>query len=821
VRTQRNASLAVILFLLLMWALLPIVVQSQGPVGHLVVSTDYELFGTSDLRGGGHVTWTLTGARAAELRSRILRLFDTYPTVPRGFSSEGTDTNGNRNQVLDAAEGVVYTNLLEGRLEAAGQGSIVQYLQLSPFDLRDKVADDPTSFSRSTSGLANTDLNATADVEIRFLFEANITTTNGRVPLATRVLADSLYEPFSYRAMHSPDLNQPAPYPGSWPFLSEGGWHVVNATGRPAFWGGRPAFWAGNDSTGMYDNNVNAAARTTADPAFASILPVYEPFDLRYASRAWATFNYTGALLPGDILRLEFAHPPAYTDWTALPFSTGASLPNSPGGWTAETVDLTSLLGQRARLRFHFVSDGLAAETGIFIRDFAIEAPANYVGEVVESDTHYLIGTLSFSDPAVSSGGIHLIRTPGGELLFYGATWTGSPPESDTIHFRTFAVTENPQILFGVMMVSAYAISRMQESAYHAYREAHPPAYRPAVHRTKGIHRAGKVAMGVLVLLYFVPTAFWPVGLRIFVAGIAYWLLAVGLVLLLRFGTRAHYRHRLQQTPPPVFEEEETVVRKVVLPAPSSEAKATAAVVGQCTHCLRPIRVGERSYRCACGAAYHLTCATALVRCSNCRKPIAADVLRARKQVSLRCEACGDPQTLLEGIDPRAATCANCGARLRHIDEGKRYLVVAGNPAIAFAWLHDLTQGRKPALCLTPASPERMRLEFGVQDVPIVQVSSTAQGAIDPRQLDPLGLRSILPLVREGKGGVILYDGIDEMIGTASLGEVIRFLRKANDLAFVHGVTVIARVSPGRLTEDEVKRLNAEFDEYLDLSAQL
>jgi len=53
------------------------------------------------------------------------------------------------------------------------------------------------------------------------------------------------------------------------------------------------------------------------------------------------------------------------------------------------------------------------------------------------------------------------------------------------------------------------------------------------------------------------------------------------------------------------------------------------------------------------------------------------------------------------------------------------------------------------------------------------------------------------------------------------MGDMIRFLRKANDMAFVHGITVIARVSPGHLADQDLSRLNAEFDEYLDLSGQL
>jgi uncharacterized protein DUF835 len=817
-RARRNASLAFVLFLLMFWAVLPVLVQAQGSDGQLTVSTDYELFGTSDLRGGGHVTWTLTGEKATDLRMKILHLFDTYPTIPRGFPSEGMSTNRNPNQLLDAEEGVTYTNLLEARLEAAGKGTIAQYMRLYPFDLRDKSSDEPSSFARSTSGLAGTDANTTGNVEIRFLFQAN-TTTGGRLALATRVLVDSLYEPFSYRAAQSATLAGSDPYP-AWPFLQEGRWHVVNATGRPAFWGGRPAFWAGNDSTGVYDANVNVATRTSMDPVFVPILSSYEPFDFRYATRARATFNYTGTVGLGDSLRLEYAHPPAYTDWTNLPFSTGASLPPSSTAWSNVSVDLTPMLGQVARLRFHFVSDTTGQPSDIFVRDFALEAPASYVGEVVESDVHYLVGTLSFSNPNVSTGGIHLIRTPGGELLTYGTRWDGSPPASDRIEFRTFDIPENPQILFGVMLIATYGISRMQASAYETYREAHLAVYRPGLRRTKWLHRSGKVAIGVLILLYFIPTAFWVIGLRVVVSGILYLVLAPSVALLLGVGTSAHYRRRLEPTPGLAVEEEGPLVHKVVLSPPPGTTSAARAI-GQCTRCLREIGEGDPTYQCTCGASYHRSCATSLARCSNCRTSIAPTVLRSRKQISVRCESCGEPQTILEGTDPRAATCPNCGGSLRHLDEGKRYLIVASNPAIALAWMRDLVKGGRPALCLTPASPERLRLEFGVTTVSIVQVSSTAAGAIDPKKLDPLGLRAILPLSRKGQGGVILYDGLDEAIAEASLGDVLRFLRKANDMAFVHGVTVIARVAPGRLTEDEVKRLNAEFDEYLDLSSQL
>ena len=808
--SARPARFALFAFLLLFWSVLPPVV-GQSPAGYVAVATDYELYGTSDLRGGGHVTWTFTGDKATDLRAKIIHLFDEYDVIPRGFVFAQAVTNANQNGRLDSTEGVKYTDLLENWLEANGAGTQAHYLEMWPFDLRDKDANVSAGFDRSTSGLSGSVANSTGDAQMRFLFEATITRPDVRFPLATAALARAPFAVFSFEADQSPDLSNPGAYP-AWPFLVEGGWHP-----RTAF--GYSAFWAGNDTTGQYDNNTEASTGTAMDPVLASVNPAYVPFDLRLASGAWANFTYTGSIGTGDSLRLEYAHPPAYSDWTALSFGTDTNLPSTgPGAWSNAKVDLNGSLGQQVKLRLHFQSDGSIPGPGFFIRSFALHAPSAYSGEVIESDTHYLVGTLSFSNPTVSRGGIHLIRTPGGDILMYGSTWDTSALPPDAMRFRTFDLTENPQILFGIMIAATYAISRLQESAYERYREARPSVYRPAVHKAKWLHRLGKVAMAVLVLFYFVPTATWVIGLRIFVSGIVYWFLAVALSLTLGLGTRAYYQRKLGAAAPPTVGEEETVVRKVLVgPVEPGELPPVAT----CTHCLREIRADDKTYRCTCDAIFHLGCATTLMRCSNCRKPIVVDAVRTRKQVSIRCESCGELQTVVGEADPRALACAVCGGPLRRLTEGRRYLIVTSNPGTALTWMRDLSKNDKPSLCMTVASPDRLRLEFDVKSMSIVQVSARAKGAIDPKNLDPAGLKAILPLTREGKGGAILYDALDQMISESSLGDMIRFLRKANDMAFVHGITVIARVSPGHIANQDLSRLNSEFDEYMDLSGQL
>src|SRR2546422_278650 len=179
--SARPAVLAVVTFLLVFWSVFTPAV-GQSPTGHMVVTTDYELFGTSDLNGGGHLTWTLTGAKAADLRTKIINLFDTYAQIPRGFLFEGLATSGNGNRTLDPAEGAAYADQLKDVLEpSGGQGTVVQYLRLGRFDLRENDANPALEFSRSTSGLANTNPSTSADVEIRMLFEANTTPRNSRM----------------------------------------------------------------------------------------------------------------------------------------------------------------------------------------------------------------------------------------------------------------------------------------------------------------------------------------------------------------------------------------------------------------------------------------------------------------------------------------------------------------------------------------------------------------------------------------------------------------------------------------------------------------
>ncbi len=821
-RSPKPAFLAATVALLLFWSFAaPALAQGSG----MIVSSDYELFGATQLNGGGHVTWTLNGGAAQGLRADIVHLFDEYPQIPRGFLFGGTPTYGNGNGRIDQPEGQAYTDRLENFLEggypnAPTAGTQVGYFLLDRATLLEK--DVVGGFNRSTSGIVGTNANSTADLQIQFLFNGATSTSDVTMPLTTQAYAQALFQVFSIEAVQA----------GGWPLQL-----APQTANRTVGWQSlyydpaHPAvLWAGNSSectnpvtACSYDNNAAYGAVSSMDPALGAI---GAPLDLRFASSAWLSFNYTGAVADaGDSLLVQVAPAATNLTWSTLPggaFSHSQSQAN--GVWDPVSLNLSAYLGEKVRVRLYFSSNGSGVDRGFFVSNFTIRAPASYSGPIIESDAHYLIGAISFSNFQVPSGSPTLLRTPGGEILFYSDAFGTASPSPDTVRYEGFDVMENPQVLFVEMIVACYFISRLQDSAYDAYREAHPSVYRPAVHKAKWLHRLGQAAILLLILFYFVPTAFFFIGVRVYFNGPAYLFVALTATLGIGFGTKAYYEQQLEAAPPPAGGE--------TAPGPSLDAEGEAGAaedlegepeaVAHCTHCLRPVRANERTYACSCGAVYHLSCASGLMRCSNCRKPIAGiGVVGEKRVVSMRCAACGEVQTVPEGSDPRTLTCASCGGSLRSLDAGKRYLLISSNPGIAFHWLADLTRGGKPALVLTTAAPERLKLEFSLKDAQFLHVAAAGPDAVDAKKLDPVGLKAILPLARENNGGVLLYDGLDQMVSASSMGDIIRFLRKANDMAFVHQVTVIGRVGPGILSEGEVQRLAAEFDEVLDLSARL
>jgi archaellum biogenesis ATPase FlaH len=62
----------------------------------------------------------------------------------------------------------------------------------------------------------------------------------------------------------------------------------------------------------------------------------------------------------------------------------------------------------------------------------------------------------------------------------------------------------------------------------------------------------------------------------------------------------------------------------------------------------------------------------------------------------------------------------------------------------------------------------------------------------------------------------ILIEGTESLIELNGFDKVLAFIKRVNDLAAIHGSTIILSVDKKRLSESQFKAISDEFDEIHD-----
>ena len=182
----------IFLFVVIVFSLISNIGVGAQPTGKVIVSSDLELLSLGDVNDGGHVTWTLTGEQAMLLRQKVLFMFDQEASIPRGFlfhnqptGSTGANLN---NGVIDSVEGTTFLTLVDSSMESgpSGVGTPFRFVTISHVDRLER--DLPAE--RSSDGLVGANKDTTANLEIRFIFNAG--NGGGLIALPVR---DPVFQP--------------------------------------------------------------------------------------------------------------------------------------------------------------------------------------------------------------------------------------------------------------------------------------------------------------------------------------------------------------------------------------------------------------------------------------------------------------------------------------------------------------------------------------------------------------------------------------------------------------------------------------------------
>ncbi len=372
--------------------------------------------------------------------------------------------------------------------------------------------------------------------------------------------------------------------------------------------------------------------------------------------------------------------------------------------------------------------------------------------------------------------------------------------------------------------------------------------------KIRWLHILSKVFVLLILLFYFVPT----MG-PIFFSGIMIWAISISFASVSYVLSKMAYSKAevpeapapVQRTaptpvsrpiPPPPADHARTVQpqRKAPAPRPKPQSKpkksapkketrpsskpdapapAAAAAIPEekvCGICLRPITKGMDSVTCqSCGREYHLTCAKKEVYCPSCNQKIIAP-----KKVSVQCFSCGEIFEIEEGEDLLFVTCPACGVVQKKLETGLNYLILGTHPRVAFSMLKTLVSLGAQGLVLSTTYPSKLKKTYGLNNIEIRWFTDTTseEGTIDPKRLEFEATRTISNFIKEMETAVILIDGLEYLVVENGFDNVLRFIKKINDISSVNGATLIMSVNPKSMSQDELTVLMKDFDVIEDLT---
>lgn len=410
-----------------------------------------------------------------------------------------------------------------------------------------------------------------------------------------------------------------------------------------------------------------------------------------------------------------------------------------------------------------------------------------------------------FISPEFSDGEMTGLRTPLGEVLWYSYTGHVGPgtDAEDTIAYRGFSIVENSQIAFVVLFIGCLMVLRTPGRHFDKYEKLHPRKYRKFAKPLMPVRISAWVLAVVMVLLYLLPFMFSFASKNALIYGGYLYIIVPAMVIAEYVFSRKMYDRAAQSIP----DESIVEVKQAVVEPAEGEGEMI------CKVCFRPIDAGLELFQCNCGATMHVDCAEKAQTCPAC-----GEFLFPQRTRSIQCRSCGETFLYSGAEDSYAIQCTRCGAFQEDIKAGKNYMVADEDSRNAFMMIRAMAKSSRPAMVLTVQFPGKIRSEYDLGDIPIkwFSDSTTDIDNLNPKDLDGDSMEIVSTFLMTTKEAGVLVDGIDTLIELNGFDKVLAFTKRLNDLAAIHGSTIVLALDKNTLPPEQFKAVSDEFDEIHD-----
>lgn len=437
----------------------------------------------------------------------------------------------------------------------------------------------------------------------------------------------------------------------------------------------------------------------------------------------------------------------------------------------------------------------------------------DYVGYMFEGSmriSHRLVafGFGSFTYPEIANGTLQEVRTPAGTVLWYSCDFDveGLAASSlETISYERFSVLENQQIAFVILLIGTLMIARMPRRRFENFRKLHPKRYRKYARPKNSVRIFAVAFIALLWLLYVLPFIFSPVADGFLVYSI-YLVLLVPVAVVGEYFLSKHIYDKSALDIP-----EETIIE--VKQALVEEEEIREGIL--CPLCAKPLDLPEEVLRCvSCGTQMHIECADRARACPTC-----GEILFPEDTRSIECKSCGESFLHTGRDDPYSIQCTRCGAFQEEVEAGKNYLIVDHDPAMAYHMIRAMGMSGRPALVMTSEFPGKIREDFGLGeevDVRWLSDSTTDIDNVNPSDLEGDAMETASTFLMTTKRAGFMIDGLALLLDLNGFDRVLAYIRRLNDLAMIHGSTILVFVDKSSIEEELFNVLSDEFDELHD-----
>jgi hypothetical protein len=419
-------------------------------------------------------------------------------------------------------------------------------------------------------------------------------------------------------------------------------------------------------------------------------------------------------------------------------------------------------------------------------------------------------GVGAFTSPDMTNGTMEELRTPAGFVIWYSTEfevgdYTGFAQEM--ISYEELSIIENPQVAFVILLIGSLVMARVPAKRFQKFKKLHPKRYRKYAKPKLSPKVLTVVLLVALWLLYAAPFL-----LSYVIDGfILYSYFFMFLVPLAMIGQYAVTRRVYDKSSLDIPEDTVVEIRQAHVGPEEAEALALCAV------CFKPVELEAEMHTCeSCNIDMHVECAQRARICPACEA-----ILFPQDTRSIECKACGESFLHSGTEDAYSIQCTRCGAFQEEVEAGKNYLIVDQDPTMAYRMIRAMGLSGRAAMVITIEFPGKIRADYGLEeevDVRWFSESTTDIDNVNPHDLEGDAMETTSTFLATTKRAGLLIDGIDQLIDLNGFDKVVAFIRRLNDLAAIHGSTIIIHVDKSSMEDDAFGVISEEFDEIHDYS---